>query len=192
MADNGFTEITPRLTELQARQDLAVATFAGGCFWCMEGPFEAIPGVEEAVTGFAGGEVVHPSYEQVTAGDTGHREAVQVFYNPQQVDYTKLLETYWQHSDPTDAGGQFTDRGPQYSPAIFFHTPEQQQLAETSKAELAQSDRFKKEIITPILPFKNFYPAEDYHQDFYKKQQAHYKNYYKGSGRQAYVEAQKR
>lgn len=167
--------------------NLAVATFAGGCFWCMEGPFEAMEGVEEAVVGFTGGQVAHPTYRQVVEGETGHRESVQVFYNPKQVTYQQLLETYWLQIDPTDPEGQFADRGFIYTTAIYYHNSEQLQLAQEAITELEKSGFYKKPIVTQILRFTNFYPAEDYHQDFYQKSSDYYRQYKKGSGREDYI-----
>ena len=173
--------------ELSARTDLTRATFAGGCFWCMEGPFETVPGVVEAFAGYAGGAEIEPSYEQVALGDTGHREAVQVFYDPQEVSYEKLLDTYWRQIDPTDAGGQFADRGAQYTTAIFYHTAVQKRAAEQSKKALAESGQFDKPIATEVLPFTTFYPAEAYHQDYYKNNAARYERYAEGSGRKDFI-----
>jgi len=177
---------------LQKRADLAVATFAGGCFWCMEGPFEELPGVEAAIAGYAGGDEPNPTYEQVSSGETNHREAVQVFYNPATVSYEKLLETYWLKVDPTDNTGQFADKGAHYTTAIFYHTSEQQRLAEASKAAIEQEHRYDKPIVTRILPFKTFYLAEEHHQDYYKKNYLHYEMYKHGSGRAKFIEKNKK
>ena len=163
------------------------ATFAGGCFWCMEPPFENLDGVFEVVSGYAGGEEENPTYQEVSAGMTGHREVVQVVYDPSKVTYEELLEVFWRQIDPTDSGGQFADRGNQYETA-FYHDEEQKILAERSRDELAQSGRFERPIVTEILPAGAFYPAEDYHQDYYKKNSTHYKRYRKGSGREGYLE----
>lgn len=173
--------------ELIARDDLAKATFAGGCFWCMEGPFEAQEGVVESISGYAGGEEENPTYKEVSTGKTTHREAVQVFYNPQEVSYETLLQIYWKQIDPFDAGGQFADRGEHYTTAVFFHTEEQKILAEISKKKLQESDT-ENFVATLILPFLNFYPAEADHQDFYKHAAERYKKYKKGSGRAGYIE----
>jgi methionine-S-sulfoxide reductase len=179
---------TPDLyTYLQSRQELKVATFAGGCFWCLEGPFQQIPGVETAVAGYAGGDEADPTYEQVSSGETDHREAVQVFYDPAQVDYETLLDTYWLQVDPTDRGGQFADRGGHYTTAIFYHTPEQKAAAEKSKQTLDQSSRYPDPVLTEILPFKNFYLAEEDHQDYYQKNYTHYQAYKVGSGRAKHI-----
>jgi methionine-S-sulfoxide reductase len=181
-------ETQKRYAQLQSRSDLKVATFAGGCFWCMEGPYQETGGVEEAIAGFAGGQEVDPSYEQVVSGSTSHRESVQVFYDPKKISYEELLKIYWLQIDPTDAGGQFADRGKQYSTAIFYHDEEQETLAEKSKSERNKSGKYDKEIVTEVLPFSSFYPAEDYHQDYYIKQADSYKRYEILSGRQKYKE----
>ena len=164
------------------------ATFAGGCFWCMEPPFENLEGVFEVVSGYSGGSEENPTYQQVSAGMTGHREVVQVVYDPSKVSYEELLEVFWRQIDPTDSEGQFADRGNQYETAIYFHDDEQKMLAEKSRDELAQSGRFDRPIVTEILTAGPFYPAEDYHQDYYKKNSTHYKRYRKGSGREGYLE----
>lgn len=173
---------------LQADPNLARATFAGGCFWCMEPPFEKLDGVVSVTSGYAGGPQRNPSYKQVSAGQTGHAEVVQVVYDPRRVKYTQLLDVFWRQIDPTDAGGQFVDRGSQYRPAIFYHNAEQKRLALDSRKKLAASGRFKKKIATEIVALKKFYPAEDYHQDFYKKSPAHYKRYRHGSGRDQFIQ----
>jgi peptide methionine sulfoxide reductase msrA/msrB len=166
---------------------VAVATFAGGCFWCMEPPYEAIDGVHSVVSGYTGGEVADPSYQDISSGRTGHVEAVQIRFDPEKVGYDDLLRVFWRFTDPTDPGGQFVDRGNQYRPAIFYHDEEQRALAEESKAALERSGRFDKPIVTTILPAGPFYPAEDYHQDFYRKNPERYKSYRKGSGRDAFL-----
>ena len=149
-----------------------LATFAGGCFWCMEGPFEAHPGVIEVLSGYTGGKKAKPSYEEVSSGSTGHLEAIQVKFDPKKVTYDELLDIYWMQVDPTDDGGQFVDRGAQYATAIYYHSPEQEKIAYKSLQALATSGRHQKKIVTPILKATNFYPAEDYHQDYYKKNRA--------------------
>ncbi|WP_275262664.1 peptide-methionine (S)-S-oxide reductase MsrA [Paenibacillus tepidiphilus] len=164
------------------------ATFAGGCFWCMVSPFEELPGIISVVSGYTGGHTVNPTYEEVCSETTGHVEAVQITYDPSVFPYSKLLELFWQQIDPTDAGGQFHDRGSSYETAIFYHTEEQRQAAEASKAEVAASGRFSGPIVTPILPAKIFYPAEEYHQGYHRKNPGHYKRYRKGSGREAFIE----
>jgi peptide methionine sulfoxide reductase msrA/msrB len=168
--------------------NLTQATFAGGCFWCMEPPFQALEGVYDVKAGYTGGHVENPTYEQVCSGNTGHYEAIQVSYDPQQVSYEKLLDTFWRQIDPTDDGGQFADRGSQYHTAIFYHDQAQQELAEQSKADLDNSERFDKPVVTPILPYAVFYPAEEYHQDYYQKQPDRYYWYKQGSGRQGFLD----
>ncbi len=167
--------------------ELAVATFAGGCFWCMEHPFEHLVGVKDAVSGFAGGEEVNPAYKDVASGKTGHVEAVQVYYDPELISYEDLLEVYWRQIDPTDDGGSFVDRGFQYTAAIFYHNEDERRAAEDSKQALIDSGKFDKEIITPIRRFTSFYRAEEYHQDYYKKNPIRYKIYRNGSGRDQFL-----
>jgi len=163
------------------------ATFAGGCFWCMEGPFEALDGVRSVTAGYTGGTTPNPTYHDVGSGATGHAEAIQVVYDPAAVSYERLLEVFWRQIDPTQADGQFADRGRQYRTAIFYHTPEQRRLAEASKTALARSGRFDKPLVTEISPAGPFHPAEEYHQDYYKKNAIHYKLYRVGSGREAFL-----
>lgn len=165
----------------------AVATFAGGCFWCMEPPFEPLPGVSSVVSGYTGGKELNPTYDQVSSGETGHAEAVQITYDPAVLTYDKLLETFWRNIDPTTRNGQFADKGTQYRTAIFYHTDEQKRLAEASRDRLAKSGKFDKPIVTEIVPASAFYPAEDYHQDFYKKNPLRYNSYKIGSGRAGYL-----
>ncbi len=153
------------------------ATFAGGCFWCMEPSFEKMQGVVEVVCGYTGGKTVDPTYEQVSDGKTGHCEAVQVIYDPAQVTYEELLRVFWGQIDPTDDGGQFADRRSQYRSAIFYHDDDQRKLAEQSQKALEASGKFKKPVVAKILPAGPFYRAEEYHQDYYRKQSAHYKRY---------------
>ena len=169
-------------------KNLNKATFAGGCFWCTESDFEKIDGVVEAVSGYTGGDEKNPTYEQVSSGATGHYEAVQVYYDPLKISYAELLEVFWRHVNPTDAGGQFVDRGPQYRSAIFYHDDEQKSLAEKSKADMDRSGVFKTRLVTPIIALKKFYPAEDYHQDYYKKNPIRYKWYRSGSGRDQFLD----
>jgi peptide methionine sulfoxide reductase msrA/msrB len=166
----------------------ALATFAGGCFWCMETPFEVLPGVLAVDSGYTGGEVDDPTYAQVCAGTTGHAEAVQIRYDPSKISYDSLLEVLWRQIDPTDAGGQFVDRGDQYRSGIFYHDEAQKAAALASRARLAESGRFDKPIVTEVTAFERFWPAEDYHQDFYEKSPARYKSYRKGSGRDAFCD----
>lgn len=166
-----------------------LATFAGGCFWCMVKPFDEQPGIIGVLSGYTGGHVENPTYEQVCSESTGHYEAVQITFNPEIFPYERLLELFWQQIDPTDSGGQFYDRGQSYQTAIFYHTEKQKELAEQSKQTLQDSGRFTKPIVTPILPAKTFYPAEEYHQHYYKKNQRHYESYHVGSGRAAFIKA---
>ena len=168
---------------VEPREGDQLAVFAGGCFWCMEPPFEGRPGVRAVLSGYTGGDEKNPTYEQVSAGKTGHTEAVQVIFDPEQISYAQLLKVFWRSFDPTDAGGQFADRGPQYRPGIFVLNDEQRAAAEASKAELEASGTFKKPIVVEISAFKAFWPAEAYHQDYYRTHASDYKSYRKGSGR---------
>jgi peptide methionine sulfoxide reductase msrA/msrB len=163
-----------------------IATVAGGCFWCVESDLEKLPGVLKVVSGYTGGTGANPTYE--TYGKKGHVEAVQVSYDPAKITYEKILEAFWRHIDPTDAGGQFGDRGPYYRSVIFYHDEEQKHLAEKSREELGKSGRFDKPIVTEILKFTKFYEAEEYHQDYSKKHPFVYNNYREGSGRNAFLE----
>ncbi|HZG71572.1 MAG TPA: peptide-methionine (S)-S-oxide reductase MsrA [Chondromyces sp.] len=169
------------------KKNIEKATFAGGCFWCMVKPFDQWDGIESVISGYSGGHVENPTYEQVKSGTTGHLEVVQITFDSTVFPYEQLLEIYWQQIDPTDDGGQFHDRGDSYRTAIFYHSEEQKELAERSKAALAASGRFKKPIVTRILPAKPFYPAEDYHQDFYKKSEKEYKEDREKSGRDEFI-----
>ena len=164
------------------------ATFAGGCFWCMEPPFEKLKGVKAVVSGYIGGHTDDPKYGEVSSGRTGHAEAVEVTFDPTQVTYAELLDVFWRNIDPTTRDRQFVDIGSQYRTAIFFHTEEQRRLAEKSKQELEASGRFGKAIVTEIVPAGKFYPAEEYHQDYYKKSAARYKFYRFNSGRDQYLD----
>jgi len=178
--------------EMEKKYDdkgLSKATFAGGCFWCTESDFEKIDGVVEVISGYTGGDEENPTYEQVSSGMTGYYEAIQVTYDPEKVTYTELLDVFWRHVDPTDAGGQFVDRGTQYRPAIFYHDDEQKMLAEKSKAELDKCGIFKRPIVAEIIPLKKFYAAEEYHQDYYKKNPIRYKFYRSRSGRDQFIES---
>ncbi|MFW6082061.1 MAG: peptide-methionine (R)-S-oxide reductase MsrB [Desulfosalsimonas sp.] len=170
------------------KRTLETATFAGGCFWCMEPPFEKLEGVVSVTSGYAGGTEENPSYEEVAGGKTGHMEAVQIEFDPRIISFDRLLEVYWQQIDPTDAGGSFVDRGPQYRSAIFYHDNTQKKLAEKSLRELSDSGLFKKPIATEIRPFKTFYKAEEYHQDYYKEKALRYKFYRYNSGRDQFIE----
>jgi len=166
----------------------ATAVFAGGCFWCTESDFEKLPGVTGVISGYTGGQEANPSYEEVSAHRTGHVEAVKLSYDPQQISYGQLLDWFWRHVDPTDAGGQFVDRGSQYRSVIFYADEAQQRAAEASKQRLAASGVFKKPIVTEILPLGPFYAAEDYHQDYYKHNPLRYKYYRWGSGRDQFLD----
>jgi len=166
---------------------LEKATFAGGCFWCMQPPFEQIEGVKEVYAGYTGGTKVNPTYEEVSSGNTGHLESVEVTYDPSKVSYSKLLDVFWKQINPTDAGGQFVDRGSSYKTAIFYHNEEQKKLAEESKKKLEQSGRFDKPIVTEIRQAGPFYRAEDYHQDYWKKNPVRYKFYRYDSGRDQFL-----
>ncbi len=159
------------------------ATFAGGCFWCMEHPFDQIPGVVSVTSGYTGGQKKNPTYKEVSAGGTGHAESVQIVYDPAKVSYEKLLEVFWHNIDPTTKDRQFCDSGHQYRSAIFYHNEEQRRLALQSKEELEKSKRFKGPIVTEIVPATEFYPAEDYHQHYYKKNPIRYKFYRTTCGR---------
>jgi peptide methionine sulfoxide reductase msrA/msrB len=164
-----------------------IATFAGGCFWCTEADFEKLSGVTKVVSGYSGGHKENPTYEEVSAGNTGHVEAVQVYYDPSAVAYEELLDYFWRHIDPTDPAGQFVDRGAQYRSVIFYHNENQKILAEQSKEAVARSGKFSKPVATEIIPFTRFYKAEEYHQDYYKKHPLKYKFYRHGSGRDQFL-----
>lgn len=168
----------------------AVATFAGGCFWCIETAFDGTAGVYEAISGYTGGEVKNPSYKEVTTGETGHREAVQVLFNPLQISYPELLDIYWRQIDPTDETGQFADRGFQYTTAVYYHDDKQKEQAEASIMRLNNSGRYDAPIVTKVLPAVEFYKAEEEHQDFAKKRAAYYERYAEGSGRKPYIREQ--
>ena len=163
----------------------AVATFAGGCFWCMEPPYDKLPGVISTTSGYMGGGKRYPTYEEVSNGVTGHAEVVQVAYDPSKVSYEKLLEVFWVNIDPTVENRQFCDRGTQYRTAIFVHTPEQRKAADASKAAVQKSKPFSEPIVTPVVDAGEFWPAEDYHQDYYRKNPARYTYYRTGCGRDA-------
>ncbi|MBL1224359.1 peptide-methionine (S)-S-oxide reductase MsrA [Enterococcus sp. BWR-S5] len=163
------------------------AIFAGGCFWCMVHPFDEQPGVISVISGYTGGHVENPTYEQVTTGTTGHTEAVEITFDPTILSYKDLVATYWQQTDPTDALGQFADRGDSYRPVIFYMSEKQKKTAEASKAALQSSGRFTKPIVTKIEPAQPFYPAEEYHQDYYRKNSLHYNLYRQGSGRAKFI-----
>jgi peptide methionine sulfoxide reductase msrA/msrB len=176
------------MSEEKPAADVRIATFAGGCFWCMEADFEKVAGVTKVVSGYTGGTVSNPTYQEVSAGGTGHVEAVQVHFDPDRISYEKLLAVFWRHVDPTDPGGQFVDRGPQYRSAIFFHNERQRTLAEQSRINLQKSQRFDRPIVTEILPFKEFFVAEDYHQDYWRNHAIRYRFYRWNSGRDRFLE----
>lgn len=178
-------ETTFQLTDFPANTELA--TFAGGCFWCVEAPFEGIDGVLSVVSGYAGGKEKNPTYNQVASGQTSHRESVQIAFDPEVISYAELVDIFWQTFDPTDVGGSFYDRGTQYESAIFYHSSQQKKVAEESKKALDKSGRFDKKIASPIIKFINFYEAEEYHQDYYKKNPTEYYAYRNGSGRDAFI-----
>lgn len=167
---------------------MAVATFAAGCFWCVEPPFDKLEGVVSTTSGYTGGHAAGPSYKQVSRGGTGHTEAVRVVYDPGKVGYDKLVDVFWRNVDLLDGDGQFCDRGPEYRPVIFTHTDEQKQIAEASKAALAASGRFTKPIVVPVEPAREFWVAEEYHQDYYRKNPLQYAYYRWGCGRDARLE----
>lgn len=164
------------------------ATFAGGCFWCMQPPFDALEGVVSTMVGYTGGKTTTPTYEQVCSGRSGHAEAVEVRFDPETVSYETLLEVFWRNIDPTVRNRQFADRGSQYRTAIFYHSERQKHLAEQSKQRLVDSGRFDKPIVTEITPAGPFFPAEEYHQEYYRKKPGRYKAYKVGSGRAGYLE----
>lgn len=164
-----------------------LATFAGGCFWCMVEPFDTQPGIKAVVSGYTGGTIENPTYEQVCTGTTGHVEAVQILFNPLVFPYEKLVALFWQQINPTDSEGQFGSRGPSYQTAIFYHTEEQRKMAEKSKRELQDSGRFRDPIVTAILPADSFYPAEEDHQDYYKKHPDEYGLFKEESGRAPFI-----
>lgn len=163
--------------------ELATATFAGGCFWCMEPPYDELEGVISTTSGFTDGKTVNPTYKQVTAGNTGHTEAVQIVYDPARVSFEKLVEVFWRNIDPTDAGGQFCDRGAHYRSTLFYHDETQREVAERSRAALQANKPFKADIVTPVVAASAFYPAEEYHQDYYLKNPVRYKYYRSSCGR---------
>jgi len=191
MMGNQRSEAVQRGVKMDTgKQEMSLqkATFAGGCFWCTESDFEKLPGVVKVISGYTGGTKENPTYAEVSSGKTGHVEAVQVYYDPTKITYEELLDHFWKHVDPTDAGGQFVDRGGQYRSAIFYHDEEQKRLAEKSKEALSQSGRFNKPVVTEIVKFTKFYEAEDYHQDYYKTHALKYKFYRYASGRDQFLE----
>lgn len=182
-----FTGLSYADTNNMSSKELAVATFAGGCFWCMEHPFEKLDGVVEVVSGYAGGHKDNPTYKEVSAGVTGHAESIQITYDPSKITYEELLDVFWRQINPTDTGGQFVDRGFQYRSAIFYHNDGQKEKAEKSKKMLNESGRYEKPVVTEITGFSSFYPAEEYHQDYYKRRPLRYKFYRYNSGRDKYL-----
>jgi len=179
---------TPAMSALADDGHTQLATFAGGCFWCVEADFEQVPGVVEAISGYTGGDLPNPSYEQVANGGTGHFESVLVRFNPAVISYEGLLQVFWRIIDPTDGSGQFVDRGQQYSSAIFYHDDKQRRMAEDSLAKLSASGRYDRPVVTQVIPVGTFYRAEDYHQDYYAKNPLRYKFYRYNSGRDRYLE----
>jgi len=178
----------PKFTEAkttEAKTDVAI--LAGGCFWCMFPPFAKQSGILKVTAGYTGGTKDHPTYEEVSAGTTGHVEAIEIIFDPMKISYEQILERYWRTMDPTDASGQFNDRGTQYRSIIYYHDDIQKKIAEKSKEALEKSKRFEKKIVTQILPASKFWPAEDYHQDYYKKNPLHFQLYEKGSGRESFL-----
>ena len=180
--------VLPLSTGNAANTKYELATFAGGCFWCMVHPFDKLPGVKEVFSGYTGGHTVNPTYEENSSGTTGHAESIQITYDPAKISYAELLEVFWRQIDPTDAGGQFVDRGNQYRSAIFYHNDEQKKLAEESRDRLARSGRFNKPIVTEIVKAGPFYKAEEYHQYYYKKNPVRYKYYRYRSGRDQFLD----
>ena len=174
--------------DAQQEPELATATFAGGCFWCMEPPFDKLDGVVSTTSGYTGGHLDNPSYEEVSSGTTGHTEAVEIVYDPAKVSYEKLLEVFWVNIDPTDAKGQFCDRGSQYRSGIFYHSDEQRRLAEASKKKIETSERLPKTVATEVTDATAFYRAEEYHQDYYQRHAFRYKLYRRGCGRDRVLE----
>jgi peptide methionine sulfoxide reductase msrA/msrB len=183
---NGKTVNISAETAVDSSAALQKATFAGGCFWCMEQPFEKLDGVISVTSGYAGGQTVNPNYGNYSTG--GHIEVVEILYDPSRISYRQLLQVFWRQIDPTDDGGQFVDRGHAYTSAIFYHNEEQRRIAEESREELAKSGIFNKPIVTPVLPAPTFYAAEDYHQDYYKKNALRYKFYRANSGRDRFLD----
>ncbi len=183
MAIMGLSAMLIAITAVMAETNLEKATFAGGCFWCMEHPFDALPGVVSVTSGYTGGQKKNPTYKEVSAGGTGHAESVQIVYDPAKVTYEKLLNVFWHNIDPTAKDRQFCDSGHQYRSAIFYHNEEQHRLALQSKALLEKNKTFREPVVTEIVQATEFYPAEDYHQHYYKKNPIRYKFYRTGCGR---------
>jgi peptide methionine sulfoxide reductase msrA/msrB len=198
LSESGIMDVSaPVFAQVSSHEELTMsdrtknsekATLAGGCFWCMETPFKSLPGVFSVVSGSAGGQLESPTYEQVSRGNTGHVEAIQVEFDPDVISYERILGVYWQQFDPTDAGGSFADRGSQYESRIFYHSDAQRMIAEHSKQVLQESGRFDRPVVTPVVPFTTFYPAEEGHQGYAEKNPQHYKRYRYFSGRGPFVE----
>jgi peptide methionine sulfoxide reductase msrA/msrB len=185
---NNFSYNTTEIVRARvASENEEIAIFAGGCFWCMEHPYEDLPGVHQVLSGFTGGKKKNPTYKEVARGKTMHVEAVEIHFDPQKISYNDLLEIFWRNINPTDNGGQFVDRGAQYRTGIFYKSEEQNKIAEKSKNKLIKSGRFTKPIVTPLIKASPFYKAKEYHQDFFKKSYIHYKLYRAGSGRDEYI-----
>ena len=183
----GIVAAAPAFAAPAAQRGSAI--FAGGCFWCEETAFEGVPGVISVTSGYTGGQKKNPTYEEVSSGGTGHAESVEVAYDPSKISYEKLLEIFWHNVDPFQANGQFCDLGNQYRSAIFYRDDAQRAAAEASKRKLEEDPRFRGKIVTQIVPASTFYPAEDYHQDFYKKDPVRYHSYRAGCGRDARLKA---
>lgn len=183
----GYGKYSSLFNTSKTKPKIGIATLAGGCFWCVEAALEKLAGVSEAVSGFSGGKAKNPTYKQVAGGKTKHREVVQVYFDPDVVSYGDVLDAFWRNIDPTDPAGMFVDRGLQYSSAIYYHSPEQRKIAIASKVALQESKIHSKPVVTPILPFENFYRAEEYHQDYYKKNPIRYNYYHYRSGRPSFL-----
>ena len=183
-----FVNMAYAKDEAAGPQHLEKATFAGGCFWCMQPFFDRTKGVKQTLVGYTGGQTLNPTYEQVSSGKTGHAESIEIVYDPTVVSYQQLLNIYWHNIDPTAKDQQFVDHGTQYRSAIFYHSEEQKRIAEDSKQQLAASGKFKKPIATQIVPAAEFYPAEEYHQKYYQKNSVGYEMYHDNSGRNQFFE----
>lgn len=188
LPENTTPEIAPQVQAIVDSGEREVIILAGGCFWCSEAFLQETAGVVDVVSGYAGGTAADANYKTVSTGKTAHRESVQVTFDPKRISLEQVLDVFWAHIDPTDAGGQFADRGTQYTTAIYFNTPEQQSIAIESKRRLDNSGLFTEPVVTLILPFTTFFEAEEYHQDYYKKAAAHYERYKKASGRAGFIE----
>jgi len=184
----GMTFLATAQESIMKNNHIETATFAGGCFWCMQPFFDNSKGVKKTTVGYTGGNVADPNYEEVSSGTTGHAEAIQIEFDPKEVSYEKLLDIFWHNIDPTQVNGQFADEGTQYRTAIFYHNDEQKRIAELSKKALGLSGRFNKPIVTQIVPASPFYPAEEYHQKYYLKSTNQYNMYHDNSGRPDYLE----